>query len=190
MEALISHKSKAPTSSRNTNDTVFDRIYKFYYDKKKNIKLTPEEDAIRERWGVAWSTLCGMHTRREAVKILIEKFSISQSMAYDDLKNAEALFPVGSSKDAKRALSEEWILWAMKKARESNDLDLVDSLIGKFNKLHGLENHDANNAEVVKNFMPVQINIVATTKELEALANKLQEELTNDVDFKEVDEKD
>ena len=188
MESLISHKSNAPREMRKTTDTVFDRIYKYYFNKKTNVALTIEEDKIRERWDFAWKMLSNMYTKRQVENAVEQKFNVKKSVAYDDVRNCMMLFgdPRNQNKEAKRALSEEWIIKGIKKAWDDQDLDAYERLIGRYNKLNQIEEASNDNiASVLEKLKPHQIIIMANQKDLEQEAEKLRDEITHDIDFKE-----
>lgn len=188
MEALTSHKSDGLREARKTSDSVFDRIYKFYFNKKTTIALTREEEAVRERWDFAWKMLAGMYTKRQVVEGVIQKFDVRKSIAYDDVTNCMMLFgdPRNANKDAKRALAEEWIIKGIKKAWDDQDLDAYERLIGKFNKINQLEEENTDGlADLLKNLRPTQIVIVAKRDDLNKEIEALQKEVTLDINHDE-----
>lgn len=192
MEALISHKSNAPREMRKTTDTVFDRIWKSYFNKKTNVALNKEEEAIRERWDFAWKMLANMYTRRQVIEAITQKFNVKKSIAYDDISKTMMLFgdPRNSNKEAKRALTEEWIIKGIKKAWDDGDLDAYERLVGRFAKINQLENDDQSESleKLLKNLAPTQIIINSNVPDLEAEAKRLQDELTHDIEHSLVDE--
>jgi len=191
MEALTSHKSEEPREARKSTDKVFDAIYKFYFNKKTTYELTPEEEAIRVRWDFAWKALNQMLTRRQVVSALMQTYNVTHVQAYNDVNKCMMLFgdPRNANKDAKRAIAEDWIVKGIKKAWDDKDLDAYERLLARYSKLNRLEeDNDETLGEMLKKLKPQQIIIVANQKDLEAEANRLQEELTQDVEFKEATE--
>jgi hypothetical protein len=173
---------------RKAAKTTFDRIWNNYFNVKSTVVLSEKEKQIRERWEFAWKMLCAMYTRRQVVEAITKKFEVESAIAYNDVLNGMRLFsdPRTVTKAAKRALSEEWTLWALKKAKEDGDLDAVDRLIGKYNKLHGLEEQEGESLpDFIKNFKPTQIIIVGSIADLQAQAQQLQEQITHDISFED-----
>lgn len=179
---------------KKTNDSTFDRIYKYYFNQKTNVALSATEEAIRERWDFAWKLLANMFTRRQVVEAMTQRFSdIHKAIAYDDMNKAMMLFgdPRNANKEAKKALSEEWITKGIKKAWDDQDLDAYERLIGRYNKLNKLEDEENEGlGSILKNLKANQIIIVSEHKDLEEEVNRMQEELTNDVEFTEFDDED
>ncbi len=188
MEALTSHKSDAPREMRKTADLLFDRIYKFYFNRKTNVALTTEEENVRLRWDFAWKMLANMYTPRQVCDALCQRFEVKKSIAYNDVNNAMKLFgdPRQANKDAKRIIAEEWIVRGIKKAWDDQDLDAYERLVGKYNKINKLEeDYDDKMESMFKNFQPAQIIIVAKREDMEAEIKKLQKEITLDVAHEE-----
>jgi hypothetical protein len=191
-DALTRHKKGEPREMRKVSDTIFDRIYKYYFNKKTNVALNDEEEAIRDRWDFAWKLLANMYTRRQVVEALTQKYNhIHKSIAYDDVNKAMMLFgdPRNANKEAKKALAEEWITKGIKKAWDDQDLDAYERLIGRYNKLNSLEDgHSENIEELMKQLRPHQVVIVANMDELKTEISKLQEDLIQDIDHEEINE--
>jgi len=188
VNAIISHKSEAKREMRKTSDSIFDRICKYYFNQKTNVKLTAQEEAIRERWDFAWKLLANMYTRRQVTDALVQTYQVHKTVAYDDLNKCMMLFgdPRQSNKDAKRALSEEWITKGIKKAWDDQDLDAYERLIGRYNKLNKLESeNDIDTEDLLANFKPHQVFIVASMEQLQAEVKKLQEDLVLDIPHEE-----
>lgn len=190
--ALVNNKDRLPREARKTTDTTFDRIYKFYHNDKTRIELSEEEKVIAERWEKAWFLLCGHKPVKKVCDELESMFSISKQLAYNDVRNAMMLFedPRHNFKEAKRAISETSLLNGAAKAWEDGDLEMHLKYMKEYNEINGLKTPDSENAiaDFVKKMKPQQIIIVANQKDLEAEANRLQEELTQEVEFKEVQE--
>jgi hypothetical protein len=178
-----------PREAKKTNDSTFDRIYKFYFGKVR-IELTPAEIRIRDRWDMCFKLLCNMHTERKVVQLLQKKFDITISVAYNDVRNTKALF--GDSKNVdrefKRKQSEEWTLWGIKQAKKDNNLEALDKLVGRFNKINGLDVESDNEyADMVKKLTPTALVFVLDTKQLQKEADSLMDKIPSvDADFEDV----
>lgn len=179
-----------PREAKKTNDSTFDRIYKYYHNSKTRIELSELENKIRERWEKAWLLLCRHRTQKEVVDILTKLFPIGKSVAYDDMRNAMTLFgnPQDDLKDAKRAIAENMALRGADKAWKEGDLTMYHKFLESYRDLNGLTgDKDTSMGDLLKKMKPQQIIIVAKADELKAEAEALQEELTKDIDFETVE---
>ena len=178
-----------PREARKTNDSTFDRIYKFYFGKVR-VELTPKETVIKDRWDMCFKYLCNMHTDRKVVQMLQKNFDITMSVAYNDVRNTKLLF--GDSKNVdrefKRKVSEEWTLWGMKQAKKEKNLDALDKLVGRYNKINGLEGESDNEyADMVKKLTPTALIFVLDTKQLQVEATGLMQNIPAvDTEFEDV----
>src|SRR4051812_20377937 len=100
--------SELPRGANKTNDSTFDRIYKYYHNSKTRIELTEDEKRISQRWEKAWYLLCRYRTKKQVVDFICREFKIEKSVAYDDVRKACMLIsnPQDDTKDAKRAIAE------------------------------------------------------------------------------------
>lgn len=184
--------NKLPREAKKTADSTFDRIYKYFFNSKTRIELTDEELRISERWERAWLFLCRHRTRKQVAELLMRQFAIGKSIAYDDVKNAMALFgePQEGAKNAKRAIAEDAILKGMDKAWKSGDLKMHEKYTQQYIELNGLKSEETANIEdIIKKLVPPTVTLVADMDLLKATANKLQEDLIEDIDFEDVDGK-
>jgi len=190
MESLISQKKNSPREANKTGDNLFDRIYKYYYNRKTIVALTADEEAIRERWDFAWKMLSNMYATRQVVEALGQKFGKNKDTCYDDLKKAMMLFgdPRLANKEAKRILSEDWIIMGIRKAWETNDLDAYERLIARFNKINRLEDDSALSelSDNLKNMVPHTIIITSDSNDLIKQARKIQADLVRDIEHEDV----
>lgn len=191
--ALVpSDYNQLPREARKTNDSTFDRVYKYYHNSKTRIELTTEERNLAERWEKAWLLRCRYRTKKQVVDLLCRLFNIEKSVAYDDVRKASMLFtdPEADTKEAKRAIAESAFLAGANKAWTSGDMELHLKYMKEYTEINGLKDKDAdgNLAEVMKKLKPHQIIIVTSQVELEAQANALQAELTRDIDYIEANE--
>jgi hypothetical protein len=188
--ALVASKEGLPREAVKSKDKTADRIYKYYHSKSR-VELTVEEHAIRERWEKAWFLLCRHRTQKEVVGMIEKLFNVGKSIAYDDVRNAMMLFgnPQLDMKDAKRAIAESMCLRGARKAWRDKDLDLYHKFLKEYRELNGLneETTDETLVAMVKKFKPHQVVLVSSMKSLEEEAQKLQDELTQDIEHKIVE---
>lgn len=189
--ALVKSKKDAPIEARRTKDSTFDRIFKFYYSKKKII-LRDKEEQIRERWYYAWQLLCNTYTRNQVAQGIARKYEITERQGFIDVDNAMRLFsdPRNTDKMAKRAIAEEWITKGIKKAWDTGDLLSYERLIRRFNRVNGLENEENPMSEWIKKQKPVAVVITADPKELEKMAADLMRGVPDvkDIPYEEVED--
>lgn len=183
--------AELPRETRKTNDSTFDRIYKYYHNAKTRIELTEEETRLRERWEKAWLLRCRYRTKKQVADLLCRLFNIEKSVAYDDVNKASMLFtdPQADTKDAKRAIAESALLQGAHKAWTSGDMELHLRYMREYSEINGLKDHegDTNMADLMKKLKPHQIIIVSSQAELEAQANAMQEQLTHDIEFQDAE---
>src|SRR5688572_5493018 len=83
-------------SANRINDSTFDRIWKFYYE-KTDIELKEKEEEIRSRLVNIWGLLGDILTDRKAVQAHVQwcqdkGYRIKERIAYEDLRFAKMLF--------------------------------------------------------------------------------------------------
>lgn len=189
-KSALAPKGRKYRSATRTDDTVFDRIWKYYFDQKNWIQLRRPEEIIRQRWELAWQMLCGEMLSNRLVAIrLTKKFGISIRQGYEDVKNAIALFgsdPRKATKEAKREIASEWIRRAIKKADEAGDLENLYRLFTRYNKLHALEDHSDNGiSELITKLQPHVIEFNSDPETLEKQAADLMHDV-EDTTFEDV----
>ena len=179
--------SELPREANKTNDSTFDRIYKYYRNNKTRIALTPEEDKIRERWEKAWLLSCRHRTTKQVADVMERLYGVKKSVAYDDVRYAMMLFgnPKEDLKEAKRAIAEDAFLKGADRAWKKGNLEMHLKYMKEYAEINTLKSvgQTEEMAEIIKKLKPTQIVIVATPSELEALANKMQEDLIHDAEF-------
>lgn len=170
-----------------SGDTTFDRIWKYYHDSKKKIVLTHEQEHIRERWEKAWFLLFRNRSQKQVVDLMEKLFKISKATAYDDVRQAMALFsnPQEQMKNAKRLIAEEGILRTIKLAEKSGDLEAANKGWDKYIKLNQLDKPDVADAEKMRKQVPAQVIIVAKETELKKMVQDMQEKLADDIEYEE-----
>lgn len=183
---------KRKRESKKTKDSTFDRIWKYYHNSKTRVVLEDWEDEIRMRWEAAWFMLCRSKNQKEVADFLEQKFYISKSTAYDDVRNTMKLFgdPRQDVRAAKRAIAETITLRMMDIMEEAGKWDLHERYLQKYIDLNGLKDHsdDTNVADAIKKLKPHQIVIVTSPEELEAKANAIQDEVMKEIEIIEADE--
>lgn len=182
------HKDR-PREAKRTNDTTFDRIWKYYHNSKTKVELEEWEHEIRNRWETAWFLLTKSKPQKAVADEVETLFRISKSVAYDDVRNAMKLFgdPRPGQKEAKRAMAETMALRGMEKAETSGDWEMYAVFLQKYIDLNGLKDtgHDMKLEDLIKKFQAVQINIVSTPEALDQIANDMQEELSKNPEYSE-----
>ncbi len=179
---------KRPREAKKTHDSTFDRIYKFHFSKFR-VELTDKEKEICERWDYCFKLICNMHSERNVVRVLMSKFDIGKSKAYDDLFNTRVLFgDKNVNKEFKRLVSEEWIMWGMKLAKKEKNLEALDKLIARYNKINGLEIESDNEfADMVKKLTPTALVFTLDAKQLQQEADGLMDKIPSvDTDYEDV----
>jgi hypothetical protein len=136
-------------SANRVNDTTFDRIWKFYYE-KSDIELKEKEEEIRTRLVNIWGYLSDILTDRQAVQAHVKwcedmGYRIKERQAYEDLRYAKMLFGdrTKQTREAQRAMVNEWLIWGIKKAKEDQSLKAYALLIMRYNALNNLEGDQA-----------------------------------------------
>ena len=187
--ALVQSKEIAPREANKTNDSTFDRIYKYMHSKSR-LELTTEENQIMTRWEKAWILLCRHRTRNAVAALLMKLFDVSQSTAYDDVRNAMNLFsdPREDMKAAKRAIAEDNYLKGADKAWKQGDLEMHKKYLDSYSKINGLENDKEDLLpDMMKKLRATQIIIQVKKEDLEAEAERLRAEITEDTDYAEAE---
>jgi len=180
-----------PLEMRKTNESTFERIYKWYHSSTSRIQLSDEEENIRNRWEKAWYIMCDkLRTKKQTVDLIKRLYNVSKSVAYDDVRNAENLFgePGNASKDAKRRIAEHQFLEGAKRALRAGDLEMHERYMNRFAEINGLKDQESENqlAGLLKELKANTIVVVSDPQALQAQAQKLQEELTVDVPHTEL----
>jgi hypothetical protein len=190
---LPANYDKLPREAKKTADSTFDRIYKYFFNSKTQIKLTDDEIRISDRWERAWLFLCRHRTRKQVAELLMRQFTISKALAYDDVKNAMNLFgePHEGQKNAKRAIAEDAILKGMDKAWKSGDLKMHEKYVQQYIELNGLKSEETANIEdMIRKLIPPAVTLVTDMEKLNEDAKKLQDDIVHDISYEDVDEKD
>ncbi len=190
MSSALVEKDNLPREAKKTNDSTFDRIYKYYHNNKSRVELSKEEEQIRERWEKAWFLLSRHRTQKQVVELVQKLFNVGKSVAYDDLRNAMMLFsnPQNDLKDAKRAIAETMAMNGANKCWKENDMEGYSKFLKLYIELNGLTSADENTVgEMMKKMKPTQIILNFRKEEVEREAEKLHAQLAQDVEFEELE---
>lgn len=185
-----SNYSELPREANKTKDSTFDRIYKYYHNDKTRIELSDEESRIRDRWEKAWLLLSRHRTQKAVVDLIERLFTISKSVAYDDVRKAMMLFgnPQPEVKEAKRAIAETMALQGAEKCWKESNMDGYHRFVKLYMELNKLDVQEDDISALLKKLKPTQVLIVASKADLEEEAEKLRQELVQDVEHTEVNE--
>lgn len=195
-------------SANRINDSTFDRIWKFYYE-KTDIELKEKEEEIRQRLMNVWSLLGDILTDRMVVKAHLtwcadQGYRIKERIAYEDLRYAKMLFgnPRNQVKTAQRAIMSELLLKRINMLIKCQDddgnivdrnLDADDNLalarlIKEYNELNGLKDLNALPASARP---PITLNFNADPdtlkKQIEEMRRKATAANAQDVDYNDVE---
>jgi len=178
-----------------TKDTHFENVLASYLNEKE-IKLSPVEEEMKQRWETAFSLLLNSKGREEAVKILKGKFNISLATAYRDINRALSLFGdiTKSRKEGWRYIIFEYNQKLYQMAQKAQELQTMGKCLDRMIKLAELDKEESNfNPEKLQ----AQIYEIGVSKTVEktlmAVLNKGVVDFNNyaeEVSFEEVkDEK-
>lgn len=157
-------------SANRVNETTFERIWKFYFDKGK-IELSEKEEEIRARLLNVWDLITGqILTDRKAVLAHIKwcedhGYKIKERIAYEDLRYSKKLFGdrKNSNKERERTIIAEILFNAMAIALEKKDLDSLAKLTRRYTAVTGLELHVGKDVETQE---PIPIKFVGDPEAL------------------------
>lgn len=189
---IVPDKSNLPIHARRTDDSMFDRIWKYYYMTNKQVVLTEQEERIRQRMEMAWQMDCSMLSRLKIARRLMKKFDICQRQAYYDIDNARLLFsdPTVQNREAKRQVMNHILENAIKKAYIQKEYKALANLILRYDKLNGLSEATSNPMEaLLKNMRPAAITFTADPEALKKQAEEMLGDVV-DAEYEESDEAD
>lgn len=180
-------------SANRVNDSTFERIWKFYYE-KSDIELKEKEEEIRGRLINIWGLLGDILTDRQAVLAHLkwcedQGYRIKERTAYEDLRYAKMLFGdrVKQSKAAQRAMVNEWLIKGIEKAWKDESMKAYAMLIRRYNALNGLEG-DTSGAAARP---PIQINFTSDPevlkKKIEEMRQKAAAAQAQDIDYQDAE---
>jgi hypothetical protein len=193
MTDIVRKNIDKPREARKTEDTTFDRIWKFYYSKHTSIALNEKEERIRKRWEFAWKCLSSMFTKTEIANRLMKEFEgLSFRQAFVDIDNSKLLFgdPQDQVKKANKSLAVEWLIKAARKAYKNEDYGIMEKLVGRISKISGWENQDEGFADLIKKLKPTTIIFSASEEVLKKQAEQLiaDQDQTQDIEFEDIED--
>jgi hypothetical protein len=185
--------------AKRLNDSGFARIWKFYFEPKKNIALSDFEDEVRKRLNNAWLLLTGkILNDRKAVLAHTEWckqnfMEITERTAYDDVRRAKMLFgdPRMSTAIFEKKRMSEILLDQIEMLRTvqqtGNTIDKIESakainsLARRYNAVNGLE--DDIKTQLPR--PPITIVFNSDPEVLKKQAQELMEGVVIDTDYSE-----
>jgi len=140
------------------SETTLERIKLYYL--KNDVTLSEHDDQVRYRWEAAYSMLINQRgLDREAVKMLMKVYNISQMQAYRDVHNCTLCFgPVrGTDRQAMRHMVTQWAIENLRKAEVKNDFKAIDKFLDRIIKANNLDKEDMELPDPSKIQPPVQL---------------------------------
>jgi hypothetical protein len=139
-------------------ETTFDRIRNYY--SSEEIKLDPEDEAIRIRWGTCFMQLHDeQNSDRDVTMFMIKQFKISEGQAYKDIRNCRRLY--GDirtyTKDAMRYHVSQWAIELYKMSKLKKDLRGMEKSLERITKAYNLDKEDLSLPDPSKFQPPVQL---------------------------------
>lgn len=128
-----------------TKDTHFENVLASYLNERE-IKLSPLEEEMKQRWETAFSLLLNTKGREESVRILKGKFNISLATAYRDINRALSLFGdiTKSRKEGWRYVIFEYNQKLLQMAEKAQDLHSMGKCLDRMIKLAELDKEESN----------------------------------------------
>jgi len=187
MSSVIVSKGNLPRAARRANDSIFDRIFKYYYDTKVTQDLSEQEEEIRQRWEMAWMHLGTLTSRKIIVNKIAKKFDVHFTTAYHDIKWAERLFgdPRQQNKAAKKAIISNLLEKAIRKAYKSENWKSFEKLLLRYDQYNGLNKEDNHLEDIIKNLKPFTITFSADPETLKKQADALIADV-EDIDYEDI----
>lgn len=170
----LKKKYKSTIKELGRKPTTKDRIFAYYLD-NSTVKLTSKEMEVKERWSACFSLLCQYHSPQQAVKVLMEKYGISESSAYRDVRDSMELFGnvTDSDKQAYRHILFEFAMKIFQLAATKTDLAEMNRALITMVKIKGLDKDDPD----IPDFALLQsntYNISLESSQVQLLQNLLK----------------
>lgn len=180
-----------------------DRIAGYYMGHFTEEVLSEADRRIMQRWNQVWSIANHFYSPWQAIRMHMKKCKdegneISQTQAFYDYKNATRVFGdvVKTTKDAKRALLEEFTMKALQMSLNSRDLDNMNKAITNLIKIAALDrdtpedhNKSANTMFVMNVYTKGSKNPkIINLDELDKVDRNQQKEILEAVEDEEVTE--
>lgn len=143
----------------NTADSSFDKIWA-YYKNPKRFQLTDNQEATKERWLAAWTSLLQKNTKTQTVEILQEAYGISRAQGFRDIRNAERLYGqvMRADREGQMALMYEFALEAFKKCMDKGDMKEARGFFTEMRECLGKEDPIHFNPEKLEN-VPIKMSV-------------------------------
>ena len=138
-------------------NTLSERIRLYYIE---NLELSKEDLRIKERLEAAHALILEkFETDKNAVAILMKRFGISQSQAYNDLVMAKNIFGDvrSSNRSYMRYVVTQWAIECIGKAVRIHDLDAMARFMDTIIKANRLDKVDMEMPDMSKIQPPVQL---------------------------------
>ena len=140
------------------SDTTFDRIRQYY--SSEDIKLDPEDEAIRLRWSACFMQLHDeQNSDRDVTLFMVKQFGISEGQAYKDIRNCRRLFGDVRTytKEAMRYHVSQWAIELFKIAKLKKDLRGMEKALERITKAYNLDKEDLSLPDPSRFQPPVQL---------------------------------
>lgn len=124
--------------------TTVDRIWAWYIFGESKIQLSETELNIKQRLSETFSLLCNYHSPEQAKPIIREKFNISESQFYRDIRDSKRLFGevTEASKSADRYILSELAMKTFQLAAKDKDVKGMNMAIANLIKIKALDKED------------------------------------------------
>lgn len=153
--------------------TLFDKILQWYSSpNKEELKLTADEQSALDRWDFIdnlFRTHGPAYTQAEIKTMTMEKFEISASQFYYDVKNTHAFFGSLHSQDKNymRAIQVEYYKRIRTLAENFCDLETAIKASQAIDKLLGLYKSDIEGGEIFPTTLQIIIKIGSGENQLQ-----------------------
>jgi hypothetical protein len=140
------------------SETTFDRIREYY--RSDLVKLSPEEEVIRQRWSACFIQLNDeMNSDRDVVAFMMKQYGICEGQAYKDIRNCRRLFGDVRTytKEAMRYHVTQWAIELLKLARLKKDLRAMEKALERITKAYNLDKEDPDLPDPSRFIPPVQL---------------------------------
>jgi len=124
--------------------TTIDRIWAWYIFGETEIELSKKEIEIKQRLSEIFSLLCNYHSPEQAKPIIREKYGISESQFYRDIRDSKRLYGdvTESSKAADRYIYSELAMKTFQLAAKEKNIDGMNKALANLIKIKELDKSD------------------------------------------------
>jgi tetratricopeptide (TPR) repeat protein len=194
-------KALALREAKRIGDTDFSKLWRYYYETKKEIQLDERTEEMRKRLANIWQLLTGrVLNDRKAVQAHViwcrdNYLRITERTAHDDLRRAKMLYgdPSQSMAIFEKARISAVLLSLIEKAKELGEkcsdegmydiaakhFDSASKLIRRYNAVNGIETDLKSQVPRA----PIVINFNADPETLKKQASDLMQGVAQDIDF-------